>query len=110
MLAAAVLVVLAGMLAILLLVGNRVQDHVDAQVRRIDDQIEQIRRDVNQRLPPAGAVPTATPFPTPTPAPSAAPTPTPTPTATATATPAATNTPAGDTGSTTAPNRTGTQP
>ncbi len=112
MLTAAVVVMLAGMFVIFLLVANRVQDHVDTQVNRIDQQIEQIRREVDQRLPAAGAVPTVTPVPTaaPTAAPtaSAAPTATPTPTASATAT--ATNTPASDNSSTTDPSRTETRP
>jgi hypothetical protein len=104
MLAAAVVVMLAGTLAILLIVGNRVQDHVDAQVNRIDGQIQQIRRDVNQRLAQESAVPTVTPLPAPTP------TATPTPTPTTTPTPGATKTPTATGGSTPAPTSTGTQP
>jgi len=88
MLAAAVVVILGGMLAILLLVEHRVEQHFD---NRITSEFNSVRKEIDQRLPANGVTPSVTPFPTATPAPtltptpSASPTDTPTPTATATA-------------------------
>jgi hypothetical protein len=113
MLAAAVLVTLGGVLAMLLVFGH----HVDNEVNDRADKIErEIRKEIDQRLPPPGVVPTVTPLPTTTPLPTATPgaTQTATPTATATATPSATatatQTPASDTGSTDDPSRTEIRP
>ena len=91
MLAIAVLVTLGGVLAILLIVGNRVEKSVADRADRIERQVNDIRREMDQRLPAAGAVPSVTPFPTPTATPTE--TPSPSPTASPTATPSATSTP-----------------
>jgi len=87
MLAAAVVVILGGMLAILLLVEHRVENHFD---NRITSEFEAVRKEIDQRLPANGITPTVTPLPTASPAPT--PTPTPTPTQTATASPTASST------------------
>jgi hypothetical protein len=106
MLAVSVLVTLGGVLAILLIVGNRVDKSVADRADRIERQFNDIRRDIDQRLPAAGASPSVTPlptaFPTPTPAPTetATPSPTPSPTASPTATPSATKTPSSGGGTT----------
>jgi hypothetical protein len=86
MLTAAVLVTLGGVLAMLLVVGNHVNDKVNARADKIEREVTSIRKEIDQRLPQNGVVPTVTPLPTTTPAP------TPTPTETATATPTATPT------------------
>lgn len=100
MLAAAVAVTLLGVLVMLLIFGNHVNDDIDQRADKIERQFNDIQKEINQRLPPTGAVPTTTPFPTATasPAPTESPTATPTPTATEspTETPTATNTPADD--------------
>src|SRR5262249_36580858 len=77
MLAGAVVLILGGMLAILLIVQHNVEKHVDAQITQ---QFDQLERQVDQKLAQNGAVPTATPFPTATPAPTLTPTPSPAPT------------------------------
>jgi hypothetical protein len=91
MLAAAVVVILLGFLAIMLVIENRVEDHFDNEITQ---QFDSIRKEVDQRL---SQVQSATPFPTPTPAPTLTPSPTPSPSPTATAsptqTPTATTTP-----------------
>src|ERR1700760_2285326 len=71
--AAGVIVVLAGMLAILLVVENRVEDHFDNEITQ---QFDSIRRDVDQEL---RTLPSVTPVPVPTVAPTATPAPTTTP-------------------------------
>jgi hypothetical protein len=78
MIAAGVVVVLLGVLAIMLVVENRVEDHFDTQ---ISQQFDSIRKEVDTRL---SAIPSVTPIPTP--APTAVPTTTPAPTATPSAT------------------------
>jgi hypothetical protein len=100
MLAAAVLVTLAGVLVIILIVGGRVEDHVNDRADEIQREFNDIQREIDRRLPPAGAVPSATAFPTPTPPPATTATPTPTPSPSATATPSATNTPSSNSGDT----------
>ena len=95
MLAAAVAVTLLGVLIMLLIFGRHVNDEVNQRADKIEREFNDIRKEIDQRLPPAGAVPTATAFPAPTasPAPTEAPTTTPTPSASATATPKPTDTP-----------------
>jgi cytoskeletal protein RodZ len=101
MLAAAVVVTLLGVLVMLLIFGNRVNDEFDKRATRVENEFKDIRSEIDKRLPPAGVVPTATAFPTPTPSPvptgTATPTPTPSPSATddakPTSTPTATSTP-----------------
>ena len=85
MLAIAVVATLGGVLAMLLVFANQVDD----RATRIERQFDAIRSDIDRRLPPAGVVPTATPLPTPTPTE----TPSATPTPTASATPSPTSTP-----------------
>jgi cytoskeletal protein RodZ len=96
MLAAAVAVTLLGVFVMLLIFGNRVNDEFDKRATKVENEVNEIRREINQRLPPAGVVPTTTAFPTPTPSPAptetATSTPTPSPTASATTTPSATAT------------------
>ena len=96
MLAAAVAVTLLGVLVMLVIFGNRVNDEVNRRADKIEREFNDIRKEIDQRLPPSGAVPTATAFPTPTPSPAptetATSTPTPSPTASATKTPPATAT------------------
>jgi cytoskeletal protein RodZ len=103
MLAAAVAVTLLGVLVMLLIFGNHVNDEIDQRADKIERQFNDIQKEIDQRLPPAGAAPTATAFPTPTPSPSATASPTETatasPSASPTATPSATNTPADDSAS-----------
>jgi hypothetical protein len=112
MLAIAVLVTLGGVLAILLVFGHHVEKQVDDRANRIEREFNQIRKDIDTRLPPGGAVPSATPSPTETPSPSPSPSPTETASPTGTPSPSATatDTPASDSGSTTDPNRTETRP
>jgi hypothetical protein len=100
MLAAAVVVVLGGVLAMLLIFGRHVDDQVSERADKIEREFEAIRKEIDQRLPREGVVPTVTPLPTTTPAPTETPAATATPTAspspgrTATATPTSTpNTP-----------------
>jgi hypothetical protein len=93
MLAVAVLVTLGGMLAILLIVGNRVEKSVTDRADRIERQVSDIRREIDQRLPAAGAIPSVTPFPSPLPTATPTETPSPSSTASPTATPSATTTP-----------------
>jgi hypothetical protein len=85
MLAAAVLVTLGGVLAMLLIFGRHVDNQVNDRADKIEREFEAIRREIDQRLPREGVVPTVTPLPTTTPAPTETPTATPTPSATATA-------------------------
>jgi cytoskeletal protein RodZ len=95
MLAAAVAVTLLGVLVMLVIFGHRVNDEVNQRSDKIEREFNDIRKEIDQRLPPAGVVPTTTAFPTP--APSAAPTETatttPTPSATESASPTPTSTP-----------------
>src|ERR1700754_3230374 len=99
LLAAAVVVTLLGVLVMLVIFGNRVNDEVNQRSDKIEREFNDIRKEIDQRLPPAGAVPTTTAFPTatatPVPTETATTTPTPTPTATPspTATATATSTP-----------------
>ena len=93
MLAAAVAVTLLGVLIMLLIFGRHVNDEVNQRADKIEQEFNDIRKEIDQRLPPAGAVPTATPFPTPTPSPAPTEAPTTTPTPSATATPKPTDTP-----------------
>jgi cytoskeletal protein RodZ len=96
MLAAAVVVTLLGVFAMLLIFGQRVNDEFDKRATKVENEFNEIRREIDARLPPAGAVPTTTAFPTPTPSPSPAPTETatstPTPSPSASATPSSTAT------------------
>ena len=93
MLAAAVAVTLLGVLIMLLIFGRHVNDEVNQRADKIEREFNDIRKEIDQRLPPAGAVPTATPFPTPTPSPAPTEAPTTTPTPSATETPKPTDTP-----------------
>ena len=93
MLAVAVLVTLAGVLAIMLVVGNRVENRLNARADRIQREVDQIRADIDRRLPPGGVVPTVTPLPTPSPTETPSPSPTPSPSASPTPTPTRTPTP-----------------
>ena len=95
MLAAAVAVTLLGVLIMLLIFAHHVNDEVNRRADKIEQEFNDIRKEIDQRLPQTGAVPTATPFPTPTPspAPTEAPTTTPTPSATQTPKPTGTPTP-----------------
>jgi cytoskeletal protein RodZ len=99
MLAAAVVVTLLGVFALLLIFGQRVNDEFDKRATKVENEFNDIRREIDQRLPPPGAVPTTTAFPAPTATATAAPTetatttPTPSPTATPTSTATATSTP-----------------
>jgi hypothetical protein len=96
MLAAAVVVTLAGVAAMLLVAGNRFNRELDdrsTQIeQRFDAQLTQIRQEVRSQI---NALPSATPFPTATSTPAPAPTPSPSPSATAspTRTPKPTSTP-----------------
>jgi hypothetical protein len=101
MLAAAVVITLLGVLAMLLIFGQRVNDDIDKRADKIERQFNDIQKEINQRLPATGAVPTATAFPTPTPSPAPTETASPAPSATEspTETPTATNTPADDSAS-----------
>ena len=93
MLAAAVAVTLLGVLIMLLIFGRHVNDEVNQRADKIEREFNDIRKEIDQRLPPAGAVPTATAFPAPTPSPAPTEAPTTTPTPSATATPKPTDTP-----------------
>jgi hypothetical protein len=101
LLAGAVVVTLLGVLVMLVVFGHRVNDEVNQRSDKIEREFNDIRKEIDQRLPAAGAVPTTTAFPTPTTTPSPVPTetatstPTPSPTASAesTSTPTATSTP-----------------
>jgi hypothetical protein len=85
MLAVAVLVVLAGVLVMLLIAGERARSELDRRVERVqrdfDASVAQIREDVRRELQQATPLPSATPSPvppaTPTPSPGATKTPTP---------------------------------
>jgi cytoskeletal protein RodZ len=107
MLAAAVVVTLLGVLVMLLIFGRHVNDEFDKRATKVENEFNEIRTEIDKRLPPAGVVPTATALPTttPPPAPTEAPTTSPTPSATESATPtetpSATNTPAADDNSST---------
>jgi hypothetical protein len=96
MLAAAVVVTLAGVAAMLLVAGHRFNRELDdrsTQIeQRFDAQLTQIRQEVRSQI---NALPSATPFPTATSTPAPAPTPSPSPSATAspTRTPKPTSTP-----------------
>jgi hypothetical protein len=96
MLAAAVVVTLAGVAIMLLIAGQRFQDQLDERSasleQHFDAQLNRLHQDVQNQI---SAQPTATPFPTPAPTltPSPSPSPTASPTATATHTPRATTTP-----------------
>jgi cytoskeletal protein RodZ len=96
MLAAAVLVTLLGVFVMLLIFGNHVNDEFDKRATKVENEFNDIRKEIDQRLPPAGVVPTTTALPTTTPSPAptgtATPTPTPTPSATKSATPTSTPT------------------
>ncbi len=102
MLAAAVVVTLLGVFGMLLIFGQRVNDEFDKRATKVENEINDIRTQIDKRLPPAGAVPTTTAFPTatPSPAPTETATATPSPSATESAspteTPSATDTPAAD--------------
>jgi hypothetical protein len=99
MLAAAVVVVLAGVALMLYIAGRELRselnDRADEIQRELDASVQQLRKDVNteldQRLPST----TPTPFPTPTPTPTASPSATPSasPTPTSANTPRPTSTP-----------------
>ena len=56
MLAAAVAVTLLGVLVMLLIFGQHVNDDVDKRADKIERQFNDIQNEINQRLPPAGAV------------------------------------------------------
>ena len=85
MLVATGFAVLAGVLAMFIIAGNRFDDRVNDVDRQVDQSLNQIREDVRKeldaRLPPGGGVvtPTPTPIVTPTPTPEAESTETPTP-------------------------------
>jgi hypothetical protein len=101
MLAAAVAVVLIGFAAMLLIAGRIVENRVDDRIAEVNKDFDaslnrfraDVRKELDARLPPAGAGA----LPTPTPLPSATPTATTTPdagtTATATASPKGTASP-----------------
>jgi hypothetical protein len=96
MLALAVVVILAGVAAMLLIAAHEVRDDLNdrsAQIERhFDAQVNQIRQDIRNQLK---ALPSVTPFPTATPSPPPAPSPSPSaaPTSTPTRTPRPTATP-----------------
>src|SRR4051794_20529197 len=99
MLALAVVVVLAGVAAMLLFAGHELRselnDRADSIQRQFDASVVQLRKDVNtqldQRLP--SGTPTAFPTPTPTPSPAPSPSPTGTPGSTPTPSPSTTDQP-----------------
>jgi len=99
MLAGAVVITLAGVAALLIVVGTHVENQVDDRVETIQREFDDIRTEIDQRLP-AGGIPSVTPVPSvaptavPSETPSATETVSPTETATATASPTATSTPA----------------
>src|SRR4051812_20625283 len=107
LLAAAVVTTLVGVLVMLVIFGHRVNDEVSQRSDKIEREFNDIRKEIDQRLPPAGVVPTTTAFPAPTPTAvptetaTVAPTTTPSPTTSATETPSATDTPAANDGSST---------
>jgi hypothetical protein len=96
MLTAAVLAILAGVLAMLLIAGHAAQNELDNRVtdvqRQFDTSLAGLRTDfqkeLDQRLPQDGAVPT--PVPSDTPTPEATETPSPSPGASATPSPSST--------------------
>src|SRR5262245_53780451 len=63
MLAAAVVITLAGVLVMLLIFGQHVNDDIDKRADKIEQQFNEIQKEIDQRLPPGGAVPTTTPAP-----------------------------------------------
>jgi hypothetical protein len=81
-------VVLLGVLVMFIIAGNRFDDRVNDVDKQVESALNQLRTDVRKeldsRLPPAGAggavTPTPTPFATPTPAPTTEGEPTETPT------------------------------
>ena len=88
MLVATAFAVLAGVLVMFIIAGNRFEDRVNEVDKQVDQSLNQIRTDVRKeldaRLPAGGGtgvVPTPTPFvePTPTPTVESEPTTTPTP-------------------------------
>jgi hypothetical protein len=87
MLAVAVVVTLGGVLAMLLVFGQHVNNQVDDRANRIEREFQAIRKEIDQRLPRDGVVPTVTPLPTTTPVPTETPAATATETATPTASP-----------------------
>ena len=105
MLAAAVAVTLLGVLIMLVIFAHHVNDEVNQRADKIEQEFNDIRREIDQRLPPAGAVPTATAFPAPTPSPAPTEAPTTTPTPSATATPKPTDTPTPTSTPTTGPDQ-----
>jgi len=105
MLAAAVAVTLLGVLIMLLIFGRHVNDEVNQRADKIEQEFNDIRKEIDQRLPATGAVPTATAFPTPTPSPAPTEAPTTTPTPSATATPKPTDTPTPTSTPTTGPDQ-----
>jgi hypothetical protein len=102
MLAAAVAVTLLGVLIMLLIFAHHVNDEVDQRADKIEREFNDIRKEIDQRMPAAGVGPTTTAFPTPAPTAvptetaTVAPTTTPSPTTSPTETPSPTNTPASD--------------
>ncbi len=85
MLVATGFAVLAGVLVMFIIAGNRFDDRVNDVDKQVEQSLNQIRTDVRKeldaRLPPGGGVaPTPTPFVTPTPTPTVEGEPTETPT------------------------------
>jgi hypothetical protein len=95
MLTLAVLVTLAGVLAMLLAFGRHVNDQIDDRADKIEREVNVIRTDIDRRLPVNGVNPTVTPLPTETPTPSPTETPSPTATPSPTESPRRTSTPTG---------------
>jgi hypothetical protein len=106
MLALTAAVVLVGMAAMLVIAGRVFEDRLDDRVEQVNRDFDadmnrlrdDVRRELDARLPPPGTAPTATPSATPTPTSTpedgatATPTASPTPTATAEASPTETPT------------------
>jgi hypothetical protein len=88
MLAAAVVVVLAGMALMFYIAGRELRselnDRADQIQRELDASVQQLRKDVNTELDQR--LPLTTPTPIPTPSPTASPSPSPSPSATPSAT------------------------